>query len=120
MCKETTAWLTQSLKTGSVVLKKRVAWTRTAESVNAVGGQGRAQTPSTGLRHPSFNPLQEGAGKRCSECGEGGQCRPETLEGHATRPKAATRTGGGPPEPPVPYEDFILTILDENSNRITT
>ena len=25
------------------------------------------QTPSTGLRHPSF--LEEGAGKRCSECG---------------------------------------------------
>ena len=25
-----------------------------------------AQTPSTGLRHPSF---KEGAGKRCSECG---------------------------------------------------
>ena len=49
---------------------------------------------------------------------QGGQCRPETLEGHATRPKAATRTGGGPPEPPVPYEDFILTILDENSNQI--
>ena len=28
--------------------------------------QGVAQTPSTGLRHPSF---VEGAGKRCSECG---------------------------------------------------
>ena len=29
------------------------------------------QTPSTGLRHPSFKdilPLEEGAGKRCSEC----------------------------------------------------
>ena len=25
------------------------------------------QTPSTGLRHPSFK--EEGAGKRCSECG---------------------------------------------------
>ena len=34
--------LMQSLKTGSVVLKKREAWTRIAESVNAVGGQGRA------------------------------------------------------------------------------
>ena len=34
--------LTQSLKTGSVVLKKREAWTRIAESVNAVGGQGKA------------------------------------------------------------------------------
>ena len=42
MCKEITAWLTQSLKTGSVVLKKREAWTRIAESVNAVGGQGKA------------------------------------------------------------------------------
>ena len=82
--------LTQSLKTGSVVLKKREAWTRIAESVNVVGGPAR----------------------------EGGQCRPETLEGHATRPKAATRTGGGPLEPPAPYEDFILTILGENSNHI--
>ena len=34
--------LLQSLKTGSVVLKKREAWTRIAQSVNAVGGQGRA------------------------------------------------------------------------------
>ena len=34
--------LTQSLKTGSVVLKKKEAWMRIAESVNAVGGQGRA------------------------------------------------------------------------------
>ena len=73
--------LMQSLKTGSVVLKKREAWTRIADSVNVVGGQ-------------------------------------ETLEGHATRPKAATRTGGGPPEPPVPYEDSILTILCESSNHI--
>ena len=79
--------LMQSLKTGSVVLKKREAWTRIDESVN-------------------------------ESAREGGQCRPETLEGHATRPKAATRTGGGPPEPPVPYEDFILTILGENSNHI--
>ena len=61
--------LMQSLKTGSVVLKKREAWTRIDESVN-------------------------------ESAREGGQCRPETLEGHATRPKAATRTGGGPPEPP--------------------
>ena len=29
-------------------------------------GSGTNQTPSTGLRHP---PLEEGAGKRCSECG---------------------------------------------------
>ena len=29
------------------------------------GPQSKRQTPSTGLRHPSFN---EGAGKRCSEC----------------------------------------------------
>ena len=29
-------------------------------------GLGTNQTPSTGLRHPSF---KEGAGKRCSECG---------------------------------------------------
>ena len=35
-------FLTQSLKTGSVVLKKKEAWTRIAESVNVVGGQGRA------------------------------------------------------------------------------
>ena len=28
--------------------------------------KGRTQTPSCGLRHPS---LEEGAGKRCSECG---------------------------------------------------
>ena len=34
--------LTQSLKTGSVVLKKREMWTKIAEYVNAVGGQGRA------------------------------------------------------------------------------
>ena len=27
---------------------------------------GKHETPSTGLRHPS---LEEGAGKRCSECG---------------------------------------------------
>ena len=27
--------------------------------------EGQSQTPSTGLRHPS---LEEGAGKRCSEC----------------------------------------------------
>ena len=54
----------------------------------------------------------------CWRAREGGQCRPETLEGHETRPKAATRTGGGLPEPPVPYEDFILTILGENSNHI--
>ena len=31
---------------------------------------GSTQTPSTGLRHPSFLPLEEGAGKRCSECGQ--------------------------------------------------
>ena len=31
--------------------------------------QPRAQTPSTGLRHPSFK--EEGAGKRCSECAQG-------------------------------------------------
>ena len=49
---------------------------------------------------------------------EGGHCRPETLEGHATRPKAAACTGGGPREPPVPYENVILTILGENSNHI--
>ena len=30
-------------------------------------GQEVAHTPSTGLRHPS----EEGAGKRCSECGGG-------------------------------------------------
>ena len=48
----------------------------------------------------------------------GGQCCPETREGHETRPKAATRTAGGLPETPVPYEDFILTILGENSNHI--
>ena len=30
------------------------------------GSVARKQTPSTGLRHPS---LEEGAGKRCSECG---------------------------------------------------
>ena len=29
-------------------------------------GDARQQTPSPGLRHPS---LEEGAGKRCSECG---------------------------------------------------
>ena len=34
----------------------------------ATAGPVRAQTPSTGLRHPS---LDEGAGKRCSECGTG-------------------------------------------------
>ena len=39
---ENYGFLTQSLKTGSVVLKKKEAWTRIAESVNAVGGQGRA------------------------------------------------------------------------------
>ena len=27
-----------------------------------------SQTPSTGLRHPSFK--EEGVGKRCSECGD--------------------------------------------------
>ena len=41
------------------------------------------QTPSTGLRHP---PVEEGAGKRCSECGvdavEGQfQCRHNTKAG---------------------------------------
>ena len=55
----------------------------------------------------------------CWRAREGGQCRPETLEGHATRPKAATHTCGGPrSHAPVPYADFILTILGENSNRI--
>ena len=78
--------LMQSLKTGSVVLKKREAWTRIDESVN-------------------------------ESAREGGQCRPETLEGQ-TQPKAATHTAGGPPETSVPYEDFILTILGENSNHI--
>ena len=34
--------LMQSLKTDSVVLKKREAWARIAESVNVVRGQGRA------------------------------------------------------------------------------
>ena len=34
------------------------------------------QTPSTGLRHPS---LEEGAGKRCSECGVPADCRVRTV-----------------------------------------
>ena len=38
--------LTQSLKTDSVVLKKREAWVRIVESVNAVGGQGGRSVPS--------------------------------------------------------------------------
>ena len=77
--------LTQSLKTGSVVLKKKEAWMRIAESVNAVGGQGRA-----------VSAIQKRwKGMRLSQ-----------------------RQPGGLPEKLVPYEDFILTILGENSNHI--
>ena len=36
---------------------------------------GQWQTPSTGLRHPS----EEGAGKRCSECGAGGRIQNPSL-----------------------------------------
>ena len=40
--------------------------------------QAVTQTPSTGLRHPSFK--EEGAGKRCSECGrDGGTAGNETT-----------------------------------------
>ena len=34
--------LTQTLKTGNICAKKRGAWTKITEAVNAVGGQGRA------------------------------------------------------------------------------
>ena len=72
------------------------------------GREGRGQTPSTGLRHPSFK--EEGAGKRCSECGseEGGSwkrkenraylgdvgphdVRPEPLSSEPVKPSARVR-----------------------------
>ena len=45
-------------------------------------GLDQIQTPSTGLRHPSFK-VEEGAGKRCSECGldpygHPAKCKPPT------------------------------------------
>ena len=85
--------LTQTLKTGNICAKKRGAWTKITEAVNAVGGQGRAASAVQ---------------KRWKDM----------RDAVKNKPKAATRTGGGPPEPPVPYEDFILTILGENSNLI--
>ena len=81
--------LTQSLKTGNVVLKKREAWTRIAESVNAVGGQGR-EVSAVQKRWKDMRLRQRQ-----------GLARVVDLRS---------------PEPPVPYEDFILTILGENSN----
>ncbi|XP_041350487.1 uncharacterized protein LOC121369454 [Gigantopelta aegis] len=33
--------------------------------------------------------------------------------------KRQTKTGGGPPDKPVPYEDIIVTIIGENSNLYT-
>ena len=52
---------------GDTALTFWLFWRRsTASSVFQVGAHGGAQTPSTGLRHPS---LEEGTGKRCSECG---------------------------------------------------
>ena len=81
--------LTQSLKTGSVVLKKREAWTRIAESMNAVGGQGRADSAV----QKRWKDMRLGQRQRLA--------RVVDLRNH-----------------PVPYEDFILTILGENSNHI--
>ena len=40
-------------------------------SVSVDVGVGVQRTPSTGLRHPSFNTLEVGARKRCSECESG-------------------------------------------------
>ena len=43
------------------------------------------QTPSAGIRHPSFK-VEEGAGKRCSECGSGV---------HVVLPRGMQGGGGG-------------------------
>ena len=42
---------------------------------------GLSQTPNTGLRHPS---LEEGAGKRCSECGSEPDSSVQTNLPHLT------------------------------------
>ena len=54
--------LSRALKTGS-------GWNDTCdETASTTARLPSCQTPSTGLRHPSFLPLEEGAGKRSSEC----------------------------------------------------
>ena len=62
------------------VRKGRMGGVRRGEAGRGGGGrEGKTQTPSTGLRHPS---LEEGAGKRCSECGkdcDGGRQREKGL-----------------------------------------
>ena len=78
--------LTQSLKTGSLVLKKREMWTKIAEYVNAVGGQGRAVSAIK----KRWKDMRLGQRQRLA--------RVVDLY--------------------VPYEDFIFTILGENSNHI--
>ena len=51
-------------KPGAILTRVRVPGA--ARDLYLLLSQLSVQTPSTGLRHPSFN--EEGAGKRCSEC----------------------------------------------------
>ena len=85
--------ITQSEKVAHVALKKREAWRQITNKVNAIGSQGR-----------SVDAIK----KRWKDM----------RDAVKNKQKTAFRTGGGPPDAPVPYEDFILDILGDNTNLI--